>query len=185
MIVPNRVVEIVRELYNRNTSLARGNDNQRRALTTIDAEQIAFELGNRWGTKKASEGRPPSKDSIAYQEDNGTLWNWDWQNGSTREPNGPGEMENITGQVFIPVEPINHLGVTSPSEPPTPIPIPIPINNNEVLNEIKDIKSILEVIRNESDARDAAFLKLFDELKNLKYVGTNRFLGRIEFKAEQ
>src|SRR5258705_121306 len=75
--------------------------------------QMRFELGDLWGTKDAGGGRPPSKDSIAYNDPNG-LVNWDWQNGTTRKPivvfGQSGEP--IPGQHFIAVAPVNHLSST-------------------------------------------------------------------------
>jgi hypothetical protein len=107
--------------YDLRRDLAVGNDDQRRELTRMIAEQIRFELGPGWGTKKAGPANPPSKDSITFN-DPATLWNWDWQNGATREPIPPGEMTDITGQVFIEVSPINHLGGDIPDEPDGPDP---------------------------------------------------------------
>ena len=101
MTLPDRVQAIVRALYERHTELARGDEEQRRTLTRMIAEQASFELGPSWGTKRADAGRPPSKDAIAYRPGDGRLLCWDWQNGTTREPIPNPEVLDITGQVFI------------------------------------------------------------------------------------
>jgi hypothetical protein len=118
MKLPQRATDVIRELYERNKPLAQGDDNQRRALTKIIAEQICFDLGPTWGTKRADSGRPPSKDAIAQKQPDGKLFSWDWQNGATREPIDDPDHVDITGQVFIEVAPVAHLdGQTGP--PPT------------------------------------------------------------------
>jgi len=110
MKIPQRVYEIIVELYNRNTVLARGSDDARRSLTMLMAEQVRFELGSEWGTKRADKGRPLGKDSISYFHD-GELMNYDWQDGSTRKPHSPpGNMESLPTQVFVSVNSVDHLG---------------------------------------------------------------------------
>lgn len=90
------------------------------------AEQVAFELNNPlWGMKRADANRPISKDTIAfYADDDGVIRIWDLLTGTgTGSPrlNENPESEDITGQVFVPVTPTNHLGaVTPPTLPPLP-----------------------------------------------------------------
>lgn len=106
-----RQAEIIESLYGLHLDMARGTDDQRRELTKMMAQQFAFEYGREYGIKSADPTRPPSKDAIAIQF-LGRLYSWDWQNGTTREPQvrvGQ-EAEDITGQNFIPVEPFNYLG---------------------------------------------------------------------------
>lgn len=131
MKLPARVAEIVRALYDANKNLAHGTDDDRRQLTTMMNEQIALELGPKWGAKRADSGRPISKDSIAFN-DAPNLWIWDWQDGSTRMPGGSfvagaegknvGEGQPEGPQVFVPVTPTNHLGASQPQQPPTTTP---------------------------------------------------------------
>jgi hypothetical protein len=76
------------------------------------AEQVSFELPNQgWGMKRADPNRPISKDTIARQLD-GRLLIWDLLTGtgtgSPRPVDNP-ESEDITGQVFVQVQPTNHL----------------------------------------------------------------------------
>lgn len=122
-----RVQEIVNSFSARydylRTSL---NDDDRRSLTQKIAEQVAYELGPRWGQKRADPGRPISKDTLAFNGDD-QLHGWDLFNGSTRAANQfpeevpPHEMKE---QVFVPVIPTNHLG--APQAPPAPEPQPAP-----------------------------------------------------------
>lgn len=121
MKVPTRVYEIIVEMYNRHQNLARGTDAERRSLTMMMAEQVCYELGRDWGTKRADKGRPLGKDSISYFKDN-VLMNYDWQNGSTRAPHSPpGNMERLDGQVFVPVNAVDHLGTATGDNPPVVI----------------------------------------------------------------
>ena len=154
MNLPGRVNTIINELYNRNTVLAKGSDDDRRALTMKIVQQICYEFGPKWGTKRADPGRPPSKDSIAYL-DGSTLWSYDWQNGSTRAPHVPmGRLIDITGQVFIPVTPTNHLKdenkppvvpPVTPGVPPVNPPTPT-TNMSEVLAKLANIERQNEIL---------------------------------------
>jgi hypothetical protein len=125
-----RQLQIVKTLYARNRSLADGTDDQRRQLVMLIAQQIAFEFGLSWGTKRADPGRPLSKDAIAYSvvySGTGTLLAWDLFNGATRVPFDNPSSIDITGQMFVPVQPVNHLGdVTVPDVPPVVPPTPPP-----------------------------------------------------------
>ncbi|MFN8064266.1 MAG: hypothetical protein U0P82_05675 [Vicinamibacterales bacterium] len=81
------------------------------------AEQVAFELPNQgWGMKRADPNRPISKDTIA-RLDGGRLYIWDLMSGtgtgSPRIVDVP-ESEDITGQVFVEVQPTNHLKDLAP-----------------------------------------------------------------------
>jgi hypothetical protein len=118
MLFPAQAAQACDELYERNVSLARSDDdNDRRRLTRLIAEQIAFTLGDRWGCKKrAGLGDEwQSKDSIAYREDDGTVSVWDWQNGSTRRravnAGDQASHANLSPQeaAFMPVSATNHL----------------------------------------------------------------------------
>lgn len=142
MNIPSRVNTIIRELYNRNIPLAKGSDDQRRMLTMIIAEQVCYEFGPKWGTKRADKGRPPSKDSISYF-DGTTLINWDWQNGTTREPMNLGNGADITGQVFMPVTPVNHLLAEGNPLPPIDVPDSV---LSEVLAKLSNIERQNELI---------------------------------------
>ena len=122
---PPRGVQIIDTLLkdSANQALARGTDDQRRALTRKIIEQLKCEFpqaGYTW--KAASQTRPPSKDAIARAV-GGRLYVWDWQNGSTRQRQVQANQraEDITGQFPIPVSCVNHLGVPLENGP-TPDP---------------------------------------------------------------
>lgn len=88
-------------------------ENRCRAWVRGLAQQIVFSTGDSsYGTKSAGPGRPQSKDAIAQQQ--GTkLFGWDMLSGAgTGSPTliaDPGTMD-ITGQIFIAVEPFDHIG---------------------------------------------------------------------------
>lgn len=137
--MPPIVKAVVYELYTRHLDLARGDDDQRRALMKIIAEQVSFELGPNWGTKRAGEGRPPSKDAIAYW-DGTTVYGADCFNGATREPSVPDVLEPLPGQVFIAVQPVNHLGSKPPKDDDPPKPDP------EIGKLRADVKALREAL---------------------------------------
>lgn len=169
-------------------ALANGDDDQRRQLTRTIAEQIRFDLGPGWGTKRASTDRPLSKDSIAFT--NGAqLLSFDWQHGATREPNPPGEMEDITGQVFVPVAAVNHLR----TEPAPPAPQPDD-QAEAIFRALGRMEAILSQCLDTSqqgfitqDRRLARLEGLVNELHNRpspNYAGTIRYLGRVVLRPE-
>lgn len=132
-VASQRLVDIVNALYQQHEGLATGNDDDRRQLTLMMAEQARFDLGPHYGTKRADSGRPPSKDAIAYMDTDGKLYAWDWQNGATREPqiHVGDPAGDISDQVFIKVSPVDHLQGTSPTPSPTPIPGPCQLPGRE------------------------------------------------------
>jgi hypothetical protein len=89
-------------------------------------EQIVYEFpDDGYGGKSADKSRPFSKDSIAMLMLDGRLYSCDWQNGATRAPHADLHFEAATGQHFIPVPGINHLGTGERGpepEPPTSPP---------------------------------------------------------------
>lgn len=122
--MPPRIPQIVQALYERHRDLAEGDDDQRRQLQILICQQARFELGPEWGSKRADPSRPPSKDSIACLRDK-VLYSADCFNGSTRQPAVPNVLEEIPGQVFQEVDPLDSLGVGQPPPPPPPPPPPV------------------------------------------------------------
>jgi hypothetical protein len=108
MKYPSRVQEIINELAARNPALVRGDDEARRQLTRLIAEQCRFELGPNWGTKRASETRPLSADVVCTQD---PFVGWDTQIAGGTIAQFP-ESIDLTGQVFVPVDPVQHLAVS-------------------------------------------------------------------------
>ena len=134
--MPERGVQIVYALYSKHQDLAKGTDDQRRAITRKMIEQFICEFPDDGYTgKSADPGRPFSKDSIARRSE-GRLYSWDWQNGSTREPHvKAGQLaSDITGQHVIPLGCVDHLGSTNPV--PEPGPDPLPDEPGEVLDKL-------------------------------------------------
>jgi hypothetical protein len=78
------------------------------------AEQCVFSFpGHGWGMKRAGSGRPLSKDAIARSL-NGRLYVATLLTGvdtSHTRLAGSQEMEDVIGQIFVPVAPTNHLGL--------------------------------------------------------------------------
>jgi hypothetical protein len=145
MKLTQRHVDVINVMYERNTTLAHGSEEDRRVLTRMIAEQLAFENGPSWGTKAQGATHPQSKDAIAFQTSTSKkdFEIWDWQNGTTRAPQvhvGQAGVP-VTGQWFISVSPVNHLASTGP-EPPEP-PEPGGVTNEEILKEIQDNQSVL------------------------------------------
>lgn len=87
------------------------------------AEQVAFSYpGHGFGVKRADPNRPISKDTIAQQVGS-VLWAWDLFTGvgtaTTAVVPNPDAMD-ISGQTFVPVEAVDHLGGSPPPIPPDP-----------------------------------------------------------------
>lgn len=92
------------------------------------AETVAFYIpSGGWGMKRASSGRPISKDTLSQKTSSGMV-SWDLLVGTgTGHPtlsNDPESMDT-SNQVFVEVSPVNHLSsvVTLPpveTPPPTP-----------------------------------------------------------------
>lgn len=186
--IPQRAKAIVQELYERHTDLARGDDNQRRELTRLCAEQLAFEHpsvavsdnGNvdvfeqvEWGTKRADGGRPPSKDALAIRRQ-GALWSADCFNGSTREPAVPEEFEALPGQVFIGngdaldggqvLRATNHLAAV-PNVPDAPKPPNVPQPPSDLIARLEQLeRQHLE----DRDMWDEAITKLGHDVEAIK-----------------
>lgn len=129
--LPDAAQAIVDALYQRHTDLAHGDDDQRRALAKLIAEQVRFTLGPAWGWKSAGGSRPPSKDTIAFRA--GTvLHGFDLFNGATREPNDHPLSLDLAGQEFIEVQPVNHLGTVPPVDDDPPQPPPAGVTRAEL-----------------------------------------------------
>lgn len=188
----DRLVQICWRMYELNKDLAHGNDEQRRNLTRMIAEQCKFERlyfdFGEIGTKSSTPTHPPSKDAIAVGTFLGKLFIWDWQNGTSREPQivEGSHAEEVTGQHFIAVIPFNHLIVVPPVEPPIPTPIP---GHDEVIERLIHldkrfnlIESMLDDIRNFLDEGIAVVIRP-EHFPN--YEGDVRFLGKVTLVPKQ
>lgn len=121
LALTERQLVIVQTLAEQHPDWANGDDNERRKLAKVIAEQLCFEFGPEWGWKSNhgnTEKDAPSKDAIAkrrgpYTPGRQLLFIFDLFNGGTRKPNRPcvSGPEDEANQFFIPVEPKNHLEV--------------------------------------------------------------------------
>jgi hypothetical protein len=186
MRFPQEAVRACDELYERNKPLAHSDsDDDRRQLTRLIAEQVAFALGDRWGCKKRTglgdEWR--SKDAIAYREDDGTASVWDWQSGATRrrvvgagdEPTYP--HLSLQEAAFIPVAATNHLG-WQPGDPIHEQPArggAAPIAGlddatrgsiNEMAAKLSRIEATLAGLRQALQSTDDRVERTYQDLKN-------------------
>lgn len=119
-LLPADVHAIAVALYERNTDLAHGSDDQRRVLQQKVCETVRARKGPSWGWKSNHGiGIANSTDAIAElpegaefrKNERQPLYMWDLFNGSTRKPNPlpvMSEGEHVE-QFFVPVEPIDHL----------------------------------------------------------------------------
>jgi hypothetical protein len=120
MRLPEAVQQTIRAMWPKVEHLHAGSDADRRTGTRLIIEQIVFSHpGQGYGWKASSPNNPPSKDAMARQV-GGKLYYVDLIDGTTRQlANLDGEMEDITGQYFIDVAGVNHLGAA-------PVPVPQP-----------------------------------------------------------
>lgn len=131
MKYPARVQEIIDELARRHPDLVAGDDDARRALTRRFAEQARFELGPNWGTKRASPTRPLSADVICTQD---PFVGWDTQIAGGIIAQFPDSID-LAGQVFVAVDPIDHLQAFVP--PGEPVPTPDAAHTLEIVAAIR------------------------------------------------
>lgn len=151
-----------------------------REWTTMFAEQVRYLLPDGgWGCKNAGGGRPRSKDVLAHiNREDGKLIGWDLFIGTgTGRPQlaeDPDSMD-LTGQVFEPVNPVNHLATTDVTIPEPTIPAP-PVGNpptREVLERLASIEAVLGGM--------LEVMNLFnDRLRDLRVV-----VDRVEANQEQ
>ena len=135
------------------------------------AEQIVFETGDATiGVKNAGGGRPQSKDSIAI---NGPrLINFDMLSGvGTGHPTviASPQGADITGQVFMPVSPVNHLG-DAPALPPSTPPASQPpaADLSSVLARLALVEAANSALRDALAEETAARVALADAVEQLE-----------------
>lgn len=154
MNFPQGATAIVNLLYGEHVTLAEGTDDSRRQLTMLIAQTFAARFGPRWGVKATSKTAPQSKDSIAFDNMDGTFDSWDWQNGTTKAPQvrdgQPPTFPRIGNQFFINVMPHDWLAQVAPvAEPAAPAP---PSRDEQlellgrVLVEVQDLRADQNVL---------------------------------------
>jgi hypothetical protein len=124
---PPRFGDVAQALYTKAHLTPASSDDEKRVVTIQLAEQLAFEFpGQGWGAKTAGAGRPISKDCVAKVESltggtsivKGVCYDWILGGGGVKLPP---QVNDITGQVFVPVAAVDHLGA-APAPPPPPPP---------------------------------------------------------------
>lgn len=173
---PTRVQEIVNDLVARNPDLAHGSDDDRRALTMKMAQQCRYELGSIWGTKSSSASSPQSKDVICTRV---PFVGWDTLNGATREANQyPSEID-LTGQYFIEVTPVDHLGDDSGPPP----------EDDEIMQKLDKIEQDITEIKSEMDKVENYLALLLEVFASFNIRTAHGFIslqpdGKIEYRNE-
>lgn len=127
MQLPNEVKLVIQAYAARFPVPSQGQPVSGQDWTHRLAEQLAYSFpGKGYGHKSAGPGRPHSGDAIAQVVD-GRLFCWDLVIGmgtGSGQLNVNASGEDITGQVFEAVTPVNHLGASVPQPPPQPQPDP-------------------------------------------------------------
>ena len=200
MQLSKRHADIINTLYERNLDLARGDDDQRRKLTKMIAEQIRLEFGSDWGTKASSRTNPQSKDAIAFRLNSQTMDVWDWQNGTTREPQvGEGSEPTypmLTGQYFIEVDAVDHLSSVPDNGDEEEDPL---INILvELKNDLKDVRADVTRLLNSQAALMESHIDIIQRLQilidkpspDLPFITfpeyeASTFFGRITLKPKK
>lgn len=169
-----RQQEIVQQLRDKYSEWAdakgENQDDERRKLAKVIAEQFRFEFGETWGWKSNhgnTENDAPSKDAIAHRpgafvQGRQDLDIFDLFNGTTRQPNNPCFAESeYRSQYFIPVQPINHLEVKQPDpvDPPKD-PDPKP--------DTGDIEALAKSLAEFESTVNAALATLTTRVTNLE-----------------
>jgi hypothetical protein len=160
MDFPARGQEIIDALYAQHVALATGSDDEQRLLTRLIAEQLAFELGPRWGVKAASPTRPQGSSEIAF---NGPpLYIWRWSDGDGHVTGLAGSplhppllmpLDQTVNQFFIAVDPIDHLRVSDtrppPRSDPPPDPPPATVDLTPILARLDRLEQLIQPIADE------------------------------------
>ncbi len=126
------------------------------------AEQFRFAYGPGWGHKRADPYRPLSSDVMAYQEAAVFVGYDVILNAGTpdRRLVTDGDSLDLTGQVFVPVEPVDHLGGTVPVPTPEPTPTPEPCACRFAATDLSAVLARLEAL----EVRQAAVEASLDDM---------------------
>ena len=165
---PDRVQQIV-DIMGYGRIWYNAPDEERRAQTRRIAEQCRFELGPNWGHKRADPGRPPSADVFCTQ-DPFVGWDWSIPEGVAKFP----ESINLAGQVFIEVEPINHIG-TVPQPEPNPTPQPV---------DLAPVLAAIEALHTDFRESFAAILATVDNIEAMLINGAVKLPPFPEYSGE-
>jgi hypothetical protein len=164
-------------------------------------EQVVYETRDaEWGVKNAGGGRPQSKDSLAWNV-NGRLINYDLLSGvGTGHPTlvGNPEGEDITGQVFMPVEAHDYLGHGQPADPPPPVVVPPTPPSTDFAQCVIKLDLLLEDFAALGRAVDSLHANVDSLAAKVdavaakssvvtfpNYKGRNRYLGEITLEPQK
>ena len=125
-------------------------------LNEMFVQQVAFEQGPNYGLKRADPGRPISSETLALRSGR-RLYAWAWDNKHDGTVEQFPEAEDITGQVFVPVEPVNHLGVSDTT--------PAPNKWLEILTRLDRVEAMLRRL-------DAKPVPVYEGSAAIRVLGT-------------
>lgn len=157
---------------------SRPNATSDRAFVLKAAEQFAHSFpGQGWGIKAAAAGRPTS-DNVLARQMGGRLIGYRIVPATVQ----PAELE-LTGQLFVPVQAVNHLGDLPPVPvvrpiPPAPVPVPAPVD--EPAPVLVELLEIVAGLREQVAALRADVAALHAQLnRGFEINASSRYLGNI------
>jgi hypothetical protein len=153
---PKRGVAIAQALLAQQPNALPGDDDHSRVFIKRVAEQMAYELGPAYGVKSAGPGRPQGPSQIAYTGD-AQFGGWRLIDGGTRILDNP-PWQAFPGQLFLPVDPVDHLHMRDQQPPPRSDPPPSPVDLSPILARLATLEqtvnalaSQLPVVASEAD----------------------------------
>jgi hypothetical protein len=150
-----------------------------RQWTTRFCQQVAFAFPNQgYGSKRAGDGRPLSKDTLAKIDAGLGLVCWDLLIGTgTGRPilSLDPQFHAINGQQFVAVEPVNYLALppgdeeddvndAKPDAPPAPKPLPA--CQCKAIDAAAEVLDLLQEVRLEQAKSHDAILRALARLEN-------------------
>lgn len=100
-----------------------------RAWMKLLGEQFAFSFGPGWGRKRADPNRPWSKDNLPYKDASAFVGFDTMLGAGTGRPSLAADnplRDDLTGQYFEALPPVDHLAEPQPEPQPQPEPEPQP-----------------------------------------------------------
>jgi hypothetical protein len=147
-----------------------------RQWTTRFCQQVAFAFPNQgYGSKRAGDGRPLSKDTLAKIDAGLGLVCWDLLIGTgTGRPilSLDPQFHAINGQQFVAVEPVNYLALPPGDEeddvpnPGTNVPNPGTVCACKAIDAAAEVLDLLQEIRLEQAKSHDAILRALARLEN-------------------
>jgi hypothetical protein len=147
-----------------------------RQWTTRFCQQVAFAFPNQgYGSKRAGDGRPLSKDTLAKLDAGLGLVCWDLLIGTgTGRPilSLDPQFHAINGQQFVAVEPVNYLALPPGDEeddvpnPGTNVPNPGTVCACKAIDAAAEVLDLLQEVRLEQAKSHDAILRALARLEN-------------------